>query len=256
MSQLLNLADRLLAMAQTHLHAANFAQTVKLLQPLLRSDSLPATTRRAVLEALGEAHQGLKNLRQARRHLYAALLAAPDAPELHRRLGQLHEDDDQTGDLRRAVRHYRKAAELAPDEADYQRALGRVLCLQGKHKVGLAALGKAVELAPGNATYLRELALRMLDAGKGQAARQLVMAARFQYRHDAAYARLWEELSFQMVQRQQTRRVQATNRHILPFCRLVKAERCESKEGTILRIDRPSTAQPHLPRARRSWQSN
>jgi tetratricopeptide (TPR) repeat protein len=257
MPHLLNLADRLLAHATTHLQAGNGSQAQALLQQLLRFDHLPAATLRTAHELLAEALEGMKRFPQARRHLHAALALAPETADLHYRLGQLYEMDEQQGDLRRALRCYRQAVALMAEDAAYQHALGRVLFLLGKKKSGLAALAKAVELAPTNVAYLREQALRLVEAGKPQAARRLVQTARFQAGNDPALAQLAEEIGFRIAHQQQSRRASAVpSRNVLPFRRLTLAARTEREEGVILRIDRPSQAKPHLPRPRRTWQTN
>jgi tetratricopeptide (TPR) repeat protein len=255
MTQLLSLTDRLITRADSHLSAGNYSQALSLLQQVLRLAELPAATLQATHEAMAEAHHGLKNLRRARRHLHAARALAPESAHLHCRLGQLHEEDEQHGDLDRAVKHYRKAVELSPDEAEYHHALGRALFQTGKKKRGLTELAKAVEMAPDSVEYLREQALRLVDAGRVTLARRLVRAARFQHHDASEFAQLWREVGFRIAQCHQSRRRTEAARDILPFRRPVAA-RIEREDGVILRIDRPSQAQPHLPRSRRTWQTN
>src|SRR5262249_50064024 len=112
----------------------------------------------------------------------------------------------------RARWHHRRAAELAPAEAAYAFAYGQALLAAGERTKakGRRLLAKALELDPENLDYLRAVALALVEAGRGTAARRLVLRERFRHSSNGAFRNVLTEVCFHIARHTQLEEKAAT----------------------------------------------
>src|SRR5437016_1798203 len=131
MSKTLNLVDALLARGrylQTHGFLQHAAGVLRKLSDL---PILPAQVAEETESRLAEIALDRGQLKQARRHLTAALMRQPEEARYHYLLAIAVEEDSDAAP-ERAERHYRRALALDPENAAYLVDFGLYLLDQGR----------------------------------------------------------------------------------------------------------------------------
>src|SRR5207249_2379657 len=123
---------------------------LRVLGRLSRMRDLPNDTIRESRTRLGELHLESQRFTEARKHLRAALAAAPDDATTHYLMARTL-DQDENADRSKALVHYRQAVQADPDQPFCLVDLGMLALELGKTEEGLQALRQAAELAPHDA---------------------------------------------------------------------------------------------------------
>lgn len=191
----------------------------------------------------------------ARRHLKVAAGLEPGCARTYYLAG-LASERDPAGDDRRAAVRFRKAAGLEPANPRYRAAFGRAAVRAGFVNAGARELAAAAELAPGDLSVLRLVVSGLLEAGRAEVARRVVVKARFVRPRCAVVAGLWNRVRFeaarlgQRVHRgAQDARVAREGRPLLPFVRVVRGDE-PAAPAAGYRRDVISLPRPHLARLR------
>lgn len=241
-STTLNLVERLLHSARNlHEHGQHQA-AAKLFARLTGLGDLPREVAEEAHVRLAEIHLDNDRLKQARRHLTAALAHEPDCAHYHYLLAIAVEDDPNC-DPKRAGVHYRRGLRLDPDHADYQCDYGLYAIRNGQTRAGLTALRRAVKLAPDEPTILGRVAEALRQADKADEAKDLLRAALFRQPRDPRFRDLWNRHQFSALHAAQNRTNEryATVKDepvILPFPR--PKRRVQKHGGKTIRIDAPA----------------
>jgi tetratricopeptide (TPR) repeat protein len=203
-------------------------------------------------------------LRQARRHLAAALAQQPNDAHYHHLMAAALEADARA-EPGRALAYRRRAVQLAPDQPRYLSDFGLLAIREGQTEEGLRALRCAHELAPNDPDVLAHLAEGLCHAERYKEARAAVRAAMFRNASDERFRQLWDDFQFQQLGAEQEsarrRHLAETSRDgpmVLPFVRPQAGTTPAGSGGRIIRRDRAARrAAPHLAeRARRPDQKH
>ncbi len=218
---------------------------------------LPAELAAKVHASLAEMELEIAKFEQARRHLQAALALAPRDAQLHFLMGQALEMDESKP-VTASLTCYRKAVELAPDMARYRLALGRVLLAHGQPRSAMKQWWVGAELDPDDVACLEAYLEQLTYQASDDKVRQQLYRAAFGRHHLPAFQRIQQRIEFQLASRRQIQhhrirlyRVEEEPA-ILSFPAMPRAAAAPSSDGTILRIDAPSLAKPHIPRKRKA----
>ncbi len=250
MSRKLPLAERALAMGRDCLQFGQGQKALRILGNLARFRDLPSDLAEDIQVLMAEAYLRYQKYTQARRHLQAALAHRPDCAHYHH-LMAMAIDQDETGNPRKALHHYAQAVDLEPSEPEYRCDYGLCLSEMDQTEKGLEQLEIAVELAPDDPGYLRQFMLSLVDAGRIDRARQVVLFALFRNPHDEQLRQLWNELRFQQARLKQageeTRPATSPNAPVLlPFAPKLKLAKARVREdrGQVMRLDPPTPPRP------------
>lgn len=250
MSRKLPLAERALAMGRDCLQFGQDQKALRILGNLARFRDLPSDLAEDIQVLMAETCLRCQKYTQARRYLQAALARRPDCARWHHLLAMAI-DQDEAGNPRRALHHYARAVELELSEPEYRCDYGLCLSEMDQIEKGLEQLEIAVELAPDDPRYLRQLMLSLVDAGRIDRARQVVLFALFRNPHDEQLRQLWNELRFQRARLKQERDEPraATPRNgpmLLPFAPKLKLAKARVREDRdqVVRLDPPTPPRP------------
>jgi Flp pilus assembly protein TadD len=146
---------------------------------------LPDAARRL----LAEAAQALQRRQAgpAERALLAALIEAPEHPELLRLLAVALRLQDKNAE---ALTYIRRAAALRPDDAMIQNGLGTTLAAVGDPDAAISAFRRACELAPQSAPLWANLGKTLGDDGRFEEALPVLERAAQMSDHGATHLRL------------------------------------------------------------------
>jgi len=239
-SMTLNLVDRLLHSARNlHEHGQHKA-AAKILGQLSGLGELPREVAEEAHVRLAEIHLEHDRLKQARRHLAAALAHDPDCPHYHYLLAIAVEDDPNC-DPQKAGVHYRRALRLDPDHADHQCDYGLYAIRNGQTRAGLAALRRAAKLAPDEPSILGRVAETLRQADRCDEAKDLLRAALFRHPRDRRFRELWNQHQFNLLHADQNQGKEryatvAEEPVILPF---PHPKRVQKHGAKTIRIDTP-----------------
>jgi tetratricopeptide (TPR) repeat protein len=251
MTQTLNLFDELLLRARRLHEAGQWREALALLGRLSRFNELPPTIAEEAHARQGEILLKKRRYRAARRHLRAALHFAPEGARHHFLLGLcLHADPD--GNREQAARHYRRSLELAPEHIRCRGEAGLLAIEQGLIDEGLALLRQAVEQAPADSGAVGRLIKGLFLAGRPDEALAAVRLALFRCPRNSALRKLWLDLQFAGIRRQQMMqaacaRSEADAPMILPFVQSADRQRSASPWRHDAASSLPG---PHLVRIR------
>ncbi len=260
MSRTLNLVDRLLAQGRKYQQVGRPHEALHYLQRLAGLPELPPAVAEEAQVRLAELQLGRSRYRRARRHLKIALLYQPDSARYHYLMGTALSADEKA-DPRRAAEHYRKALELEPDQPACLRAYGLVALQVGQTEAGVQALYRAVELQPDDPAALGDLVEGLMQLGRNDEARGVLLAAQFRHARDRRFQQLWHDFQFRLLHDQQRAQRHAQAEHaaadegsmLLPFVR----PECATLGRRIRRDAASSPKPPHSRRAvRRSEQKH
>jgi hypothetical protein len=192
----------------------------------------------------------------ARRHLRAAAGLEPEYARTYYLHGLALERDPH-GDDRRAARRFQRASRLDSHNPLYRAAFGRAAVRCDRVKAGVRALLAAADAGGAKLDVLRVVVDGLIEAGKLDAARRVVVKARFLNPRSAEVRRLGERVRFETARQDQlnTTGTQDAPRATegdyisLPFVRLVGGEfgRRGATGGTTRR-DTLSVPRPHFTR--------
>jgi len=235
---------------------------------LLARPDLPAAVAFEAHQLVGELHTEAERYTNARRHLRAAAALEPTVARTFYLWGIAFEQDPHGCD-RRATLRFRRACELEPENTVYRAAFGRAAVRCGRSKFGVRTLLAAVETAPDDIPTLRIVTDGLLEAGKLNAARRVLVKARFLNPTSRQLAACWDRMRFEETRKQQRLLYaqQKTTRHgqdaenakdggrvVLPFVRLVGMSEAGEDSGNqtsgtgSMRRDVVSLPKPHFPR--------
>jgi predicted Zn-dependent protease len=223
---------------------------------LLGFGDVPAAQREEAHWLLADLHLDAHRFRAARRHLVAALALTPNSAEGHYRLAKAIELDPDIRPMR-AWKLLRRAVRLNPEQGRYWSALAMTSLRVGKPAVARKAIRRGTELEPRELSVVSELVEGLVALECPDEARELLVAARFRFRRDRGFEKLWDRFRFgQMVRDQQARRrafaLAGDEPSVLPFAieerETPPSESREGGEAEILRHDRFSKRHVHLPR--------
>ena len=222
---------------------------------LLSRPDLPVVVAADAHRVAAEVLLDLERYVHARHHLRAALALEPEHARTNYLMGLALERDPH-GDDERAARRFRKANELVPGNALYRAAFGRAAVRSGRVKRGVRELLAASEAAMKDAAILEVVAEGLIEAGKLQTARRIIVKARFLCPGSGEVRRLWERVRFEFARKGQ-RRASSTQDaepareggvQLLPFIRIVHSNPCGTTPLANGRRDVLSLPRPHLAR--------
>lgn len=136
----------------------------------------------------GEADLQSGNLKQARKHFMAVVVAEPDNAKAHHRLAYI---DDKTKNYASAEIHYLTAMRLEPDNPDIVCDLGYSYMLQNREKDGRRYLEKALQIDPRHQSSLLNLATLQASEGDYQGSLALFRQAGSEQEAQVNIARLF-----------------------------------------------------------------
>ena len=224
---------------------------------LLSYGEVPTHVREEAHYMLAELHLDSQRFRKARRHLTAVLALRPKSAKAHYELAMAIDRDPNANQLR-AWKLLRRALRLQPENPRYWNALGQTGLRLGKRKSALIAFRKAMSFGPEEIPLIGEIAEGLVRLQRDSEARAFLLVARFRFAGSVAFEKLWKTFCFsELARSQETRRTRlsrgdSSKAHILPFVRIqsesIYNESSSEEEPTILRLDRFSQQQPHMPR--------
>jgi hypothetical protein len=253
MSRTLSLIDAGWSSVRSVVARGHRSDALARLAKLLARPDLPAAVAAEAHRLAGELLTDAERYPEARRHLRAAAALEPACARTFYLCGLAHERDPHGCDRRAALR-FRAASRLGPGNPLYRAAFGRAAVRCDHVKAGVRELLAAAAAAPGDLPVIRVVADGLLEAGRLDAARQVLDRARFLCRNAAAageLAALAERVRFEAArcgQRETTRHRQGAEfatdggRVVLPFIRVAG--------GGAVRRDVVSRPRPHFPRLR------
>jgi hypothetical protein len=232
---------------------------------LLARPDVPAPVAADAHRLAGELLSDAQQHPEARRHLRAAAALEPAHARTFYLWGLAHERDPH-GDDRRAAFRFRKASTLEPENALYRAAFGRAAVRCDRVKSGARELLAAAAAAPADLAVLRVVTDGLLEAGRLNAARRVLTAARFRCRdgvRERELLALVERVRFEAARRGQREHGGATRhrqgaefamvggRVVLPFIRVETETGTTGRgNGREVRRDVVSFPRPHFPRLR------
>jgi tetratricopeptide (TPR) repeat protein len=251
MTPTLNLFDELLLRARRLHEAGQWREALGVLARLARFRDLPPAVAEEAHARQGEILLKKRRYRSARRHLRAALRYRPDGARYHFLLGlALHADP--AGDREKAARHYQRSLELAPAQTRCRGEAGLLAIEQGRIEEGLALLHQAVEQAPTEAGHVARLVQGLFQAGRPDDALAAVRSALFRSPRNPALRKLWLDVQFASIRRQQMMKAAGARGEdvpvILPFVRVADSGRPAPPPWR--HDDAASLPGPHLVRIR------
>jgi hypothetical protein len=227
---------------------------------LLTRPDLPASVASQAHRLAGELLTDVERYSAARRHLHAAAALEPACAQTFYLWGLTHELDPQGCD-RRAALCFRRASVLEAGNALYRAAFGRAAVRCGRIRIGVRELLAAAAAAPGDVPVIRCVSEGLIEAGRLESVRHVVVKARFLNPRSRELGALWERVRFEAARKGQHER-RGTTRHrqdaefatdggrvVLPFVRVADAGK-KSVGGGIVRRDVVSLPKPHFPRLR------
>jgi Flp pilus assembly protein TadD len=222
MTHTLNLFDELLLRARRLHEAGQARDALSVLTRLVSFPELPPAVAEQAHALQGEILLKKRRLRPARRHLRTALRYRPDAARYHFLLGlALHADPN--GDREQAARHYQRSLKLSPGQTRCRGESGLLAIEQGRTEEGLALLRQAVEQSAADAGAVARLVKGLFQAGRPDEALSEVRKALFQSPRSPALRKLWLDLQFAGIRRQQMMQAAGARGEeepvILPFVR-------------------------------------
>jgi tetratricopeptide (TPR) repeat protein len=202
MIETLNFYDELLLRVRRLHEAGQWHEALGVLARLVRLGELPPNISAEARARQGEILLKKRRYRSARRHLRAALQLRPESARLHFLLGlALH--GDPGGNREKAARHYARSLELAPSQTRCRAEAGLLAIELGRTEEGLAMLRQTVEQAPGDAVTIARLVKGLFESGRPEEALSEVRKALFQFPRSPLLRKLWLDLQFAGVRRQQ-----------------------------------------------------
>lgn len=133
----------------------------------LRLDNQPNSIGPEVFVANGQLWESTGNFTKAMESYTSALQSEPNNPPALTSIARLH---FRQGNHRQAADYFRKAIEQSPEDASLHHDLGLTLSKMNDHTGATQALTRALELAPGTSRYANSLASAKFEAGKTEAA--------------------------------------------------------------------------------------
>lgn len=265
MSRMLNLIGAGWASVRSSAAHGRRTDALTQLNCLLARPDLPVSVARDAHRLAGALSVDAEKYPKARRHLRLAAALAPTHAATFYLWGLAYERDPHGCDRLAAIR-FRKASELKPENAMYRAAFGRAAVRCNRLKRGVRELLAAAAAAPGDVAVIRLVTEGLIEAGKLDAARQVLNKARFlsfETTKDQELEDLLERVRFETarcVQREITRHRQDAafakdgGRVILPFVRLENGTCSATLSGSdsdeSIRRDVVSLPRPHFPRLR------
>jgi len=245
---------------------------LKRLKQMLARPDVPAACAAEWHRFAGQLALALARYTTARSHLRAA--ARLEAAHANTRFLQgLAWEDDPDGCDRRAALCFKKAVALDAANPLYRAYFGRAAARCGKVKLGAREMLAAAQVAPGETSVLRVVVGGLLEAGKADDARRVLVTARFLRPGDIDLAALWERVKFEAARLGQCERAKRAkmgktsentryaqdaqlaregDRVILPFVRLADdtdpSKAAKGTTGGTVRRDGASFPRPHLAR--------
>ncbi len=254
MSRTLALISATLASVRALAKQGRRCDALKQATLLLERTDLPDEVAFDANRLAGELAIDLEKFTKARQHLRAAENLQPTDAKTQYLLGIAHEHDPQ-GDDRRAAVRYRRASILEPNNAHYAACLGRALVRCGKAKHGVRILLASAKVSTSDVAVIRVLVDGLVEAGRVDAARKVVVKARFLNPNNRELASLWDRVRFEAARTKQGTRTRQDAQfamdgalNTLPFIRLVGTPPQRTADGGTIRMDRVSHARPHFPR--------
>lgn len=254
MSMTLNMADRLLVRGRNLQQLGRSYDAARLLARLCGLRELPPVIAEETNARLAELLLEQGRLREARRHLTAALTLEPESARYHFLMATTLNDED-TGDLARALEHYRKSLAADADQVVCLVEAGRLAIRLGKTQEGLADLRRAVELEPAKPEPLHALVGALCELGEADEAQRALLAGMFRNPGDRRFRREWNDFRFQRLfeerkaLQQQRDDAQAAASHpmILPFVRPENGTAGSQGGSMVRRHGASRTPPPHFP---------
>lgn len=270
MSKTLTLVDAGWDSIQTTAKRGQRIDALNRLEQLLARPDVPAAMAIEGNCFAGELALELGRYAIARRHLKAATKLDPTLAEAYFLAGRAWEEDPDGCDRRAAI-CFKKAAAIDAKPL-YRAAFGRAAAHCGKVKFGVREMLAAAKEAPGAIEVVRVAVRGLLEMGKADKARQVIVTARFLCPHNSELATLWERTKFESARqgqragqtgkaaktRENTRYAQDAqfardgDRVTLPFLRLADetdssaVREPKSASGGTVRRDSGSFPRPHL----------
>jgi tetratricopeptide (TPR) repeat protein len=259
MSTTLNLAERLLAMGRNYQFLGRNQDALHILGRLSGLRHLQPEVAEQMQVCLAEVCLARRKLRQARRHLAAALRYQPDNARYHFLMGRALAADPK-GDRQRAADHFRKSLANDPDDAERLTEFGLFALELGLAEEGLRCLYRAVEVAPDDPGALSGLLEGLESEHRMDEARKVLRAALFRNARDRRFRQVWQEFQFRQLGRAQHRRrsigrstAQDAGPVLLPFVQPSPAAASGRPAPRILRADPPSSPPSPHTRATAKW---
>ncbi len=256
MNRNVNLVENLLVKGRKLHKLGLHTEALEIFNRLSTFRSLPGSVARETHLHLAHLHRTLRQYRQARRHLAAAMTHDPLDPRHHHRMGRLAEADLQC-DPRRALRHYRQALLLDPRNPRYLSAYGLFALRNDRPRVALAALRRAYRLSPDHPVVLKRYLKVLRRLRRLQEARQVLRTCRFRLGNAEWFVRLEQNFQFfalRLQQHQQARQAREAGDErltVLPFL-ATRPESDPAGDFEFLRTDGPTVLPtPHLPLRKR-----
>ena len=242
----------------------------RLTQMLARPD-VPAASAAEWHRFAGQLALDLARYATARSHLKAAARLEAEHADTRFLQGCAWEDDPNGCDRRAAV-CFKKATALDAANPLYHVYFGRAAARCGKVKLGTREMLAATEKAPGDVAVVRIAVSGLLEMGKTNDARRVLVAARFLRPGDGELSALWERVKFEAARLGQRESAKAAklekfentrhaqdahfaregDRVILPFVRLADdtdpSKAAKGATGGTVRRDGASFPRPHLAR--------
>ena len=269
MSRMLTLIDAGWEFVRTLAERGQRKKALDQLIQLLARPDVPADRAVEGHRLAGQLALELERYATARRHLKTAASLQPAHAPTRYAMGRAWEEDPDGCDRRAAI-CFKKATVLDAANPLYRAAFGRAAARCGKINGGTREMLAAAAASASDLAVIRVAVSGLLEAGKIDEARQIIVKARFQNPGNAELAALGVRVKFESATFSQRQMAKSAPKHtstrdaqdahfatdgdrdILPFIRVADMDPATSTSGNggggTVRRDAVSSPRPHLSR--------